>query len=172
MRPVSRRCFVALCAAAAFAPMIGWPAPTTRHVAPAWPEQFEGARLYPVPVSSAERAFYADFPGAAARFTDGRRDLIFRWVSSGTRKLHSASDCFRGLGYTVSPAPPELDSHGDRWSCFTASRGTHHLRVRERILSLDQSASWTDVSAWYWATLLRSSRGPWLAITVAEPAAE
>jgi hypothetical protein len=49
--------------------------------------------------SSREERFAADFPGRIARFSDGHREIIIRWVARETRALHSASDCFKGLGY-------------------------------------------------------------------------
>lgn len=165
-----RWCFLALCAAAALSPLAGRSLPESKPAPPLWPASYEGASLRPVALSGAEQKFHATFPGSVARFTDGRREFIFRWITTGTRKLHSGADCFRGLGYTVTPAAPELGPHGERWSTFTAVRGAHRLRVRERITSPADGQSWTDVSAWYWSTLLRSTKGPWLAVTVAEPA--
>jgi hypothetical protein len=160
--------FLALCGAAALVPLVSRTLPAARPIAPPWPETYEGAPLQPVRSSAAELAFHASFPGAIARFTDGRRELIFRWTALGTRKLHPGADCFRGLGYTVTPEPPVVDPHGARWSCFLAARDVHRLRVRERIASTVDGQSWTDVSAWYWSTLLRSTEGPWVATTIAE----
>lgn len=116
-----------------------------------------------------EQRFNEGFPGAVARFSDGERQFIFRWATSGTRKLHSSADCFRGLGYRVTSEPPRQDGRGDRWGCFTARRGPHRLIVRERITDSGSAQSWCDVSDWYWSALLRNSRGPWLAVTIIEP---
>lgn len=160
--------FLALCLAAASVPLFEPPAVAISAAPAEWPVTYEGVPLQPVPMADRERAFYATFPGAVGRFTDGRREFILRRITRGTRKLHLSADCFRGLGYTVSPGSPEADEHGRSWGCFTASRGELTLRVRERISSESDGKSWTDVSAWYWSTLLRSTRGPWLAVTVAE----
>lgn len=167
------RLFLALCAAAALAPLFDTPSPVADTLTtPPWPAEYEGSPIQQVPLSAAEQKVHADFPGKVARFTDGRRELILRWVTTGTRRLHPSSQCFRGLGYVVTEQPPELDRNGARWSCFKATRGATDLRVRERITNAGEEASWTDVSAWYWSTVLHSSRGPWLATTIIEREAQ
>ena len=167
MRRVIFRCaFFALCVAEAVAPIFSGPAIVSVNGFPGWPAEFEQRLLHELPLSDADARFGAGFPGKIGRFTDGERELILRWVTAGTRKLHSSADCFRGLGYEVEFAPALLDGKGSRWSCFTAIRGPHRLRVRERITSSDGLESWTDVSAWFWITLLHHSSGPWMAITV------
>ncbi|MEA3213005.1 MAG: hypothetical protein QOE70_6062 [Chthoniobacter sp.] len=171
MRVVILRCwFLALCAAAALVPLLSRPALPASSAPPTWPATFEGRPLQAVPLSDLEQKFNAGFPGEIARFSDGRCEFIFRWITTGTRKLHPGADCFRGLGYSVETAPLLLDEHGARWSCFTATRGPHRLEVRERITSSAGAESWTDVSAWYWSTVLHQTRGPWLAITIVEGA--
>ncbi|MGI8602120.1 MAG: hypothetical protein ACR2OZ_03875 [Verrucomicrobiales bacterium] len=167
-RVIVRCSFLALCAAAALAPLISRPtALVTPHSFSGWPDEFENRPLHPLPLADVDTQFSAGFPGKIARFSDGQRELILRWVTAGTRKLHSSADCFRGLGYAVAPAPAWLDSQGARWSCFTARRGPHRLEVRERITSND-GQSRTDVSAWFWSAILHRTRGPWMAITVVE----
>jgi hypothetical protein len=81
--------------------------------------------------------------------------------------MHFASDCFQGLGYTVTPLPVHRDAQGSLWASFAAIKDTEHLRVYERIHN-DAGESWTDVSAWYWSALRHEDGGPWWAITVAE----
>ena len=160
--------FLVLCIAAAVVPLASRPAASVPRRQPQWPASFDGRSLHAVALSEVEERFNAGFPGSIARFTDGERQFIFRWITSGTRKLHPAADCFRGLGYSVHPAPPVRDSDGRLWSLFIASRGADRLRVRERITSLSSDEAWTDVSAWYWSTLHPRSRGPWLTVTVVE----
>jgi len=133
---------------------------------PGWPTQFEGRTLTSLPLTELEQRFNTDFPGKIARFTDGKREIVMRWVTEPTRKLHPASDCFQGLGYSVKPLPLRRDENGSLWSSFAASKGSDRLRVYERIHS-DSGETWTDVSAWYWAALKRGS-GSWWAVTVAE----
>ncbi|HJU93505.1 MAG TPA: hypothetical protein VJ656_11275 [Pyrinomonadaceae bacterium] len=133
---------------------------------PGWPTEFEGKRLTPLPLTVIEQRFNSDFPGKIGRFTDGKRELIFRWVTEATRKLHPASDCFQGLGYSVKPLAIHRDEKGSLWSSFAATKGKDQLRVYERIHT-DSGETWTDVSAWYWSAL-QHGEGSWWAITIAE----
>lgn len=133
---------------------------------PGWPSEFHGKTLTPMPLTELEERFNTDFPGKIGRFTDGKREFVIRWVTEGTRKLHPASDCFQGLGYTVKPLPVHRDDQGSLWSSFAATKGNDRLHVYERIHS-DSGERWTDVSAWYWAAL-RHGQGGWWAITIAE----
>jgi hypothetical protein len=134
-----------------------------------WPAHHDGIILEPVPLTEREIRFQSGFPGKIAKFTDGRRTIIMRWVVEETRKLHPASECFKGIGYGVRPLPIRADPHGVLWGSFLAVRGKERVRVSERIF--DESGNcWTDVSAWYWAALLEKTRRPWWAITVVEDA--
>ena len=159
--------FLALCLVAAVVPGLERSEYRPAEKLPAWPAVFENRALLPLPLSEREETFDAGFPGKTAKFTDGEREYILRWVRVGSRKLHSSADCFRGLGYTVRPAPALRDLAGRRWSCFTATSRERRLRFREQIT--DQSGRvWTDVSAWFWSTALRQTEGPWLAVTIVE----
>jgi exosortase/archaeosortase family protein len=161
---------LAICAAAATAPLFVVRAPVASAGAsafPGWPAQFEGRPLRPEPLAGRERLFLNDFPGRVAKFSDGSRQIIFRWTSVPTRKLHLSSDCFRGAGYSIRPeAAMGSDGGAVRYSQFTATRGAgERLRVRERIYD-DAGHAWPDASSWYWAAILRRTRGPWWAVTV------
>jgi hypothetical protein len=134
---------------------------------PGWPTHFEGRPLTRLPLTELEERFGSDFPGRMARFTDGRRELVVRFVTDATRKLHPASDCFVAIGYRVRPLPLKVDAGGSRWGSFTAERGGERLLVNERIYS-DAGGSWEDASAWYWAAVGGRDAGPWWAVTVAE----
>jgi hypothetical protein len=136
---------------------------------PGWPATFEGRALRELPLSEREERFGAGFPGRIARFTDGQRELIIRWVAAPTRQLHSAADCFRGLGYALTPSTLWRQEDGSPWHRFTASRGSTSLVVREAITD-GGAGRWTDVSEWYWRALFGSTDGPWWAVTVAEHA--
>lgn len=166
-RLIFRCAFLVLCALAALLPLTETSVAITRGTFPGWPETWEGEPLQQTPLTYQEGIFNNNFPGQVAKFTDGRRELILRWVTKGTRRLHSSSDCFRGTGYKVSSLPATLDARGARWSCFAAERGRYRLLVRERITD-DRGREWTDVSAWFWSVLLRQTEGPWLAVTVVE----
>ena len=164
---IFRFAFVVLCGVSAWLPLTEKSATIAQASLPVWPATWEGAPLRQISLSEREVVFNNSFPGQVAKFTDGRRELILRWVTKGTRQLHSSSDCFRGIGYSVSPRPAILDAHGARWSCFAASRDQYHLLVRERITD-ERGREWTDVSAWFWSVLLRQTDGPWMAVTVIE----
>jgi hypothetical protein len=170
---VSLRCaFFALCALVAALPAFERGAvPANAETFPGWPAEWEGEPLREVPLSARELQFNSNFPGRIAKFTDGRRELILRWVTQGTRQLHGSSDCFRGMGYAVTPQPGIFDTRRGMWSSFLAQRGGQRLLVRERITD-DRGGEWTDVSAWYWSVWLKRSTGPWLAATVAEKLAD
>jgi hypothetical protein len=164
--------YLVICALAALIPALPLRSGTSQVATPRvafteWPGQFEGQTLTPLPLSERELRFARDFPGHIGRFTDGRREVIIRWVSEATRRLHPATDCFEGIGFSVRPLPLHVDADGSRWSSFIATRGNERLRVRERIYT-NTGDSWTDVSSWYWAAVQETNAGPWWAITVAE----
>jgi exosortase/archaeosortase family protein len=131
-----------------------------------FPPTFEGFEIKKLPLSERESYFLEDFPGHIGRFSDGKREIIIRYVREATRKLHPASDCFRAIGYSTKPLPLKVDGEGKRWSCFTAVKAGEKLRVCERIYNFEGD-EWTDVSSWYWAALGEPD-GEWWAITVAE----
>lgn len=163
------RHFLLICLLAALAPWLKGmaAAPGSGEAFPGWPTRFEGRPLAPLPLTPLEASLQKDFPGRVGRFTDGRREIILRWVTRETRKLHPSSDCFKANGYRVEPRG--IEKAGDlRWSRYTATRGSRRLEVAERIYGPD-GGQWTDVSAWYWAALLGRTRGPWWAVTVAAP---
>ncbi|HKX28920.1 MAG TPA: hypothetical protein VJ302_14580 [Blastocatellia bacterium] len=135
---------------------------------PGWPTVFEGRELKPVPLSEREERLTRDFPGKIARFSDGSREIIIRWVTGETRALHPASDCFRGLGYAIKPLPVKIDPAGHQWGSFSATRRGETLRVSERIYSASDPGSWIDVSSWYWNATLGRTKAPWWTVTVAE----
>ncbi|MGH9838302.1 MAG: archaeosortase/exosortase family protein [Blastocatellia bacterium] len=162
--------FFFCCLAAAIAPVVS-PQTNASNVTeafPGWPAQLDGRDLKPLPLSAREERFAADFPGRIARFTDGTCEIIVRWVGRETRTLHPASDCLKALGYAIKPLPLRVDEAGHFWSQFEATRDADALRVSERIYSTGGDQSWTDVSSWYWESLLGKTEGPWWAVTVAE----
>lgn len=168
--------YLTACLVAALVPLLPVQ-PGQRHSAasaaafPGWPTDFEGMALKALPLSEREERFNSNFPGRIARFTDGRREIILRWTTSATRKLHPASDCFEGIGYSISPLPLYVDKAGSRWGSFLAARGKERLRVYERIYT-EGGESWPDVSAWYWSASGASGAGHWWAVTIAEKAAD
>jgi hypothetical protein len=160
--------YVVACAIAALMPFISTQSgqQATATAFPGWPAQFEGKPLTPLPLTELEKRFTGDFPGHINRFTDGKREIVVRWVTEATRKLHPSSDCFQGLGYTVRPLALRRDENGSLWSSFEATKDGEQLHVYEQIRS-ESGQTWTDVSAWYWPALA-AGRGSWWAFTVAE----
>jgi hypothetical protein len=157
------------CVAAAVVPLLGARAPAGITADfPGWPTHFEGRPLRELPLGPVEQRFAADFPGRIGRFSDGEREIVMRWVGDETRKLHPASDCFRGSGYSIAPQPLTVAADASRWGTFVATRGHDRLQIRERIHDAS-GHEWTDVSAWYWAATTQRSQGPWWAVTVATP---
>jgi hypothetical protein len=161
--------FLIACALAAAAPLLEPTGAAPLPPFPGWPAALEGHGLRPLPLSAREARFTQSFAGRVARFTDGRREWVVRWVAAPTRMLHPAADCFRGAGYTVTPLPLVCDAEGRHWGAFRAEKPSERLRVRECIRD-DAGNSWSDASAWYWAAVLNRTRGPWWAYTVAERA--
>lgn len=166
MRVKSAPLFLAACMLAAMAPLATpAPVPAMQVDFPGWPTAIEGKPLRQVPLSETEQRFALSFPGQIGRFSDGEREIIVRWVAAPTRKLHPASDCFKGSGYHVEPLPLETTG-GATWGAFSAERGKQQLHVREAIAD-SNGKRWTDVSAWYWAAVRGETQPPWTAITVA-----
>lgn len=167
MQTKSWRLFVLACVLAALMPLLLRPQPNSPSTGfPGWPSSFEGKTLRQLPLTPLEARFAENFPGRMGRFTDGQREIILRWVSAETRKLHPATDCFRGSGYQVRALPIKFTASGEHWGRFQATRGSESILVEERIVD-SQGQQWTDVSAWYWAALWQKSASPWWAMTIA-----
>ena len=163
----ARALFGLLAAAAALAPLRTPPGPAAGGPAAPWPTRFEGRSLVRLPAAPEDRLLARSFPGHVARFSDGRRHIVLRQVSSPTRRLHPASDCFRGTGHTVGPSPMRTVAGGGAASCFTATRGGRTLRACEQVRG-PGGRSWPDISSWYWSALAGTASGPWLAILTVE----
>jgi hypothetical protein len=165
MRDLSLLLFA--CLAAALAPALPRSAePDPAPPFPGWPASFEGRPLTAVPLAERDRRFAERFPGRVQTFSDGRRTLILRFVHRPTRRLHPASDCFRGAGWEVRPLPV-LDAGNGRWGRFEAIRAGERLRISERIEGT-RDGSWTDVSSWFWSASFDERTGPWWATTLIE----
>src|SRR5215470_5597336 len=162
--------FLVAVAAAALAPLTHHTGDSTiaaNDTFPGWPTQYEGRQLTEVALTQRESAFVQDFPGRVGRFSDGRREIIIRWIGAPTRRLHSAADCFRGSGYAVTPLPARKDVSGAVMGCFRATLHGTTMTICE-VIRDNRSESWSDVSAWYWDGMLRSSPPPWWSFVVAE----
>jgi hypothetical protein len=174
MRPVrtwaADASFVVAVAAAALAPLFHRTddlAIAANGAFPGWPAQYEGRALTEVPLAQRELAFVRDFPGRVGRFSDGRREVIIRWVGAPTRRLHPAADCLRGIGYAITPMPARRDAGGAAMGCFRATHGGDDITVCE-VIRDEAGEAWPDVSAWYWSAMLGASRAPWWSFVAAE----
>lgn len=133
-----------------------------------WPQRWDMRELRPLAQGDIERRFAARFPGALAKLTDGERQYVMRYIDQPTRMLHPAADCYRGSGYRIEATRLERDAQARDWRCFEAVRAGRRTRVCERITDAEGRA-FTDTSAWFWAALTARSKGPWLAVTTAQP---
>ena len=166
--------FLAALGAAALAPLVQRnhdSALAADDAFPGWPAAYEGRTLTEMPLSQRELAFVRDFPGRVGRFTDGRREIIIRWVGAPTRRLHSAADCLRGVGYSITPMPARRDATGTAMGCFRATNRNENFTVCE-VIRDERGEGWPDVSAWYWNAIFGASRAPWWSFVVAESEAE
>jgi hypothetical protein len=155
-------------AAAALAPLVERSNGATAGAPfPGWPAEYQGRAVVELPLTPREAAFVQDFPGRVGRFTDGRREIIIRWLGAPTRKLHAAADCFRGSGYAITPIAARKNSDGTTMGCFRATLRGASMTVCE-VIRDERGGSWSDVSAWYWDGMLRSSAPPWWSFVVAQ----
>jgi len=165
--PFIEKSLYALCLVAALIPFVPLKVQSgSAAVAfPGWPETFQGQKISQLPDDEMTREFGREFPGRIGFFTNGREQICLRWVAHETRQLHSSSDCYRGLGYSIRSQPPMRGNDGSWWTCFEAEKGSVKLLVKERI-SDSAGNSWDDVSGWYWSALLQQCKPPWWAVTV------
>ena len=161
--------FAFVCLAAMIAPLsiAGVKDQLVQKTAIAFPTEFEGRPIQEIGLTEREKPFTADFPGDIRRFTDGYREIIIRYVSEPTRKLHTASDCLTAIGYSIKPLPLKIGENDERWACFRATRDDGKLKVCERIYT-EKGENWTDVSTWYWSAFARDNTDGYWAVTVSE----
>lgn len=167
--PLGAALLVTAAAAAAAAPLLrGTEAArqATSQAFPGWPAELDGRALLQLELTPREAGFLRDFPGRVGRFSDGRSEIIVRWVASPTRQLHPAAECLKAIGFAIAPRPASLTAGGAVMGCFRASRGSEAIDVCERIED-GLGQSWPDVSAWYWHALAGSTAGPWWSYVIA-----
>jgi len=143
------------------------PLPKTLSTTIEWPVEFNGQALTPLPLSAKERNFITGFPGDIARFSDGQRELLVRYIERPSRRIHPSADCLRGTGFSIENQPLRRDITNQLWGCVVARRQLQSYKVCERIYD-PEGNSWYDVSSWFWAATLKQTAGPWWAITLAE----
>lgn len=135
---------------------------------PGWPVLEPGSALPELPLTETELGFARNFPGKIGKFGDSHRSYVVRWVTTPTRRLHPAEDCYRASGFTVhheSRCPAEMSEAA---GCFTAVRNGATLLVQERIID-SQGKAFSDVSTWYWAAVRGITQGPWWSVTKVTP---
>jgi hypothetical protein len=154
----------ALCAAAA--PLVPNRAVEVAPQAP-WPTHFDGKPLTRLPPSANDKVFTSGFPGHIAHFSDGTRHILLRQVSTASRSLHPSADCYRAMGFAITPLPIAKAPDGQSRACFTAKNGAEHFKVCEEVRDAN-GVSYSEISAWYWPALFGSSQGPWTAATIVE----
>ncbi|MBS2008642.1 MAG: archaeosortase/exosortase family protein [Cyanobacteria bacterium SZAS TMP-1] len=171
LRFLADRLFIPACLIAACMPLLTHSGRnvTAQYSPPRWPTKIAGHTLMAMALLPDEDAFSKEFPGAMKRFNDGSTAFIVRAVNRETRQLHPSSDCFRGLGYSITFRPLVVDQESNQWNAFVAVKDGLALLVMERVYD-EQGKSWTDVSSWYWAAALGQTKGPWWAITMVRPA--
>jgi hypothetical protein len=110
--------------------------------------------------------FAEHFPGTISVYRSGNTQIILREMTLATRKLHASRDCLRASGYEVSDAKEVTGAHNNVWLCYRALHDGQRYIVHERITSLVDQSTWTDVSQWFWHALRRPLNGPWRAETI------
>ncbi len=134
---------------------------------PGWPDAWNDRPLTLLELSEREARFMKNFPGQTARFTDGHHEIIMRWVTVPTRKLHPASDCFRAYGAKIRPFPLYIDEQDKAWGAFQVEQNGCRLLVHEQFRD-NTGQTWSDVSSWYWASTFGKTKGPWWVFVVVE----
>ena len=164
------RLIIAVACAAALVPLFTNDSPSAISV-PAfddWPTHWEDRPLHRLELTERERTMTQSFPGHIARFHDGDREVVIRWVPKPTRDLHPAEHCLRALGYDVDVIAGHRDEADRPWGRLRARRNGHEMIVREAVIAVDDTASFPDVSAWYWSATFGRTTGPWWAVTIVE----
>lgn len=161
--------FSMCCCLAAIGPLMSSsPQTTSLDAFSGWPPEFSDPKFQAVRLTKHESAFAESLPGRLGKFTDGRRQFLVQWIAEGSRLVHSSTDCLTKAGYTVKPDPIRIDSFGNRWAAYQATRQGQSYHIMERLYD-DSGHEWHDVSTWYWAVLRQKTRGPWWMVTVIEP---
>ncbi|MES2055184.1 MAG: hypothetical protein V4564_04520 [Pseudomonadota bacterium] len=168
MKPMLSLMTLLLAMTAAALPLLPPAKPAAPKFSSPWPTRFEGRPISRIPATSTDKALAGDFPGQIARFSDGQRQIVLRRLSTATRRLHPASDCFRAIGYVVEPVAMRITPDGQPAACFIAKREGHDLLACEQVRGTQTGEAWPDVSSWYWAALLGRSAGPWTASLTVE----
>lgn len=132
-----------------------------------WPKSLNGIQLKEVSIPEKQSRFISKFPGEIKFFKHRNKLIMLRLIIKPTRKVHPASDCYKGAGYSIKWQPIEINNSGERWGNFLANKDGVSISVKERIVD-DKQNQWTDASSWYWAAVLGETKPPWWGITIEE----
>lgn len=119
-----------------------------------FPTHLEDEALSQRAISDRDQPFLAGFPGELRSYTTPKHDVLIRYVRKPTRKLHSSTDCYRGLGFVVTPIGIE------KWARYRMEKEGEVLILEERIRDKDGNYFY-DIGQWFWSAKLGSSTGPW-----------
>lgn len=159
--------YLATCGLAALVPLLPRPGERPQSAPVAFPASFEGRPLHELPLGERDRRFARDFPGRIGLYSDGRRQIVLRYITRATRRVHPIADCLKAVGYAIEPRPARRGPDGTTWSCLSATRKDERLEVCEQLRDA-AGATWPDPSTWYWPALVGASRGPWWSTTIVE----
>lgn len=131
------------------------------------PAQLEGYRATAVPLQEAERAYFVQYGGAAAKASYGENNLLVVRTSAPLRHLHAPEDCLRGLGFEVTYLGTRYDPVATASYEATAPDGSRH-RIDVSFVADDGTVTASISHAiWHW---LQNPQTVWTAIQRIGPA--
>lgn len=131
------------------------------------PIQVNGVRGQPLHLLQAEKAYFTQYGGAAAKASFGENNLLVVRTSAPLRHLHAPEDCLRGLGFDVAYLGTIYDSVPTAAYDATAPSGeTYRIRVS---FVADDGTVTANIShaIWHW---LQHPDTTWTAIQRIGPA--
>lgn len=132
-----------------------------------WPQSIDGQALTKLSLTERDKEFQNGFPGKFARFKTQSSEVLIRYVTNATRKLHPAADCLRGIGYQIKPLSAEKTRTNGVKSCVRADKDGKSIKVCEFIVG-KEGQEFSDPSTWFWHAFFNPKAGPWYAFTVSE----
>jgi len=131
------------------------------------PGQLQGHRAMTVPLLEAERAYFTQYGGAAAKASYGANNLLVVRTSAPLRHLHAPEDCLRGLGFEVAYLGTRYDPVATAAYEATAPDGSRH-RIDVSFVADDGTVTANISHAiWHW---LQNPKTVWTAIQRIGPA--
>lgn len=131
------------------------------------PTQVNGVRALPLQLLQAEKAYFTQYGGAAAKASFGENNLLVVRTSAPLRHLHAPEDCLRGLGFNVAYLGTTYDSVPTAVYDATAPSGEIY-RIRVSFVADDGTVTANISHAiWHW---LQHPGTTWTAIQRIGPA--